>query len=53
MAKQQKKIRVVNLFITPNTLTSIFKRLKGDRSEYNLEEITQLRHLLSNEKAKI
>jgi len=50
---QQKRTRVVNLFITPNALTSIFKRLKGDRSEYDLTGIIQLRQLLSNEKAKI
>ena len=51
--KQQEKTRIVNLFITPNALTSIFRRLKGDRSEYDLSGINQLRQLLSNEKAKI
>jgi len=51
--KEQKRTRIINLFITPNTLTSIFKRLKGDRSEYDLSGIAYLRKLLSNEKAKI
>ncbi|MGD2072173.1 MAG: hypothetical protein PVG65_01620 [Candidatus Thorarchaeota archaeon] len=52
MAKNEK-IRVVNLYITPSAFTSIVKRLRGDRSEYDFSGITDLRQLLSNEKAKI
>lgn len=51
--KNQGKTRIINLFVTPNTLKTIFKRLKGDRSEYDLSGISQLRQILSNEKAKI
>ena len=51
--KSEKRTRTVNLFITPNALTSIFKRLKGDRSDYDFSGLTDLRQLLSNEKAKI
>lgn len=52
MAKEGKT-RIVNLFITPSTLSSIFKRLKGDRSEYDFSDLSELRQLLSNEKARI
>ena len=52
MAKKLKT-RIVNLFITPSTFTSIFKRLRGDRSDYDFSGLTELRRLLSNEKAKI
>tara|TARA_Y100000310_G_C20043015_1_gene517053 strand:- start:83 stop:451 length:369 start_codon:yes stop_codon:yes gene_type:complete len=54
MAKNtEKRTRTVNLFITPNALTSIFKRLKGDKSDYDFSGLSDLRQLLSNEKAKI
>ena len=54
MAKKPKqKTRIVNLYITPSTLVSIFKRLKGDKSEYDFSGLQELRKLLSNEKAKI
>ena len=51
--KNEKRTRIINLFVTPNALTSIFKRLKGDRSDYDFSGLTDLRQLLSNEKAKI
>lgn len=54
MAKKTKqKTRIINLYITPNAITSIFKRLKGDRSDFDFSGLTDVRHLLSNEKAKI
>ncbi len=52
MAKKQKT-RTVNLFITPGAFTSIFKRLRGDKSEYDFSGLADLRQLLSNEKAKM
>lgn len=52
MAKKEK-IRIVNLYITPGAFASIFKRLKGDRSEYDFSGLSELRLLLSNEKAKV
>ena len=53
MAKKEDKTRTINLYVTPGALTSIFKRLKGDKSEYDFSGLTDLRQLLSNEKAKI
>lgn len=52
MAKKLKT-RIVNLFITPGTFASIFKRLRGDKSEYDFSGLQELRLLLSNEKARI
>jgi len=52
MAKETKT-RIVNMYVTPSAFASIFKRLKGDRSEYDFSGLADLRQLLSNEKAKI
>jgi len=49
----KKKTRIVNLFITPSAFASIFKRLRGDRSEYDFSALTELRQLLTNEKSKV
>ena len=51
MAKKERT-RTINLYITPGAFTSIFKRLRGDRSDYDFSGIADLRQLLSNEKAK-
>ena len=51
MSEERK--RIVNLYITPNTFTSIFKKLRGYKSDYDFSELGDLRQLLSNEKAKI
>mgnify|MGYP006281535225 CR=1 FL=1 len=54
MAKEEKeKTRVVNLYVTPTSFSSIFKRLRGESSEYDFSGLSDLRKLLSNEKAKI
>ncbi len=50
---EQKRTRIVNLFITPTAFSSIFKRLKGERSDYDFSGLADLRKLLSNEKARI
>jgi predicted transcriptional regulator len=51
--KKEEKTRVVNLYVKPTTFSSIFKRLKGEKSEYDFSGLSDLRKLLSNEKAKI
>lgn len=48
-----KKSRIINFYIKSSAFASIFKRLRGDRSEYDFSALSELRHLLSNEKAKI
>ena len=52
MAKK-KKTRIINLYVTPGAFASIFKRLRGDKSEYDFSGLQDLRQLLSNEKAKV
>lgn len=52
MAKKTKS-KTINLSITPTKFTSLFNRLRGDKSEYEFSEISELRSLLSNEKAKV
>jgi len=52
MPKKQRK-RIVNLFITSSAFASIFKRLRGDRSDYDFSALHELRQLLTNEKSKI
>jgi len=47
------RTRIVNLYITSSTFASIFKRLRGDRSDYDFSGFQDLRQLLSKEKAKI
>lgn len=51
MAK--KKIKTINISITPTKFTSLFNRLRGEKSDKEFKEIIDLRSLLSNEKAKI
>lgn len=50
---QKQRTRIVNLSVTPGTFASLFKRLRGKSTEYDFSQITELRQLLSNEKAKI
>ncbi len=51
MAK--KRTRIINLFIKPGTFSYIFKRLTGNKEEYDFSELADLRRILSDEKAKI
>jgi len=51
MAK--KKSLSVSISITPNSFTTIFKRFRGEKPELDLSGVSDLRKLLSNEKAKV
>lgn len=55
MAKKSVKIRTreVDLYVTPDSFTSFFRRFRGEKSELDLEGIAELRQLLSKEKARI
>lgn len=48
-----KKTRIINLYVTPSTFSSLFKRLRGDKSDYDFSGLLDLRQILSNEKARI
>jgi len=50
-----KKIKVMDIDIVEESgaFTTFFKRMAGEHSGYDFEGLAALRHLLSNEKAKI
>ncbi|MBI2449577.1 hypothetical protein HYV49_04745 [Candidatus Pacearchaeota archaeon] len=48
-----EKIRTINLFITPASLKVFFSRFRGEKTDYDFSSIAELRHLLSNEKARL
>ena len=49
----KKKVRIVNLYIKPGTFAYIFRRLAGQKQEYDFSDLSDLRKILSNEKARI
>ena len=52
MSKGKK--RIVNLYITPTSFSSLFRRISGKKVEdYDFSGIAELRQLLSNERSKI
>ena len=52
MAKQER-IKSITLGIESGTFSGIFKRLRGQKKEYDFSGIAALRQLLSNERARI
>ncbi len=52
MAEKQR-IKTIELSITPSTFRSIFQRIKGAKKEYDFSGLEDLRHILSNEKARL
>lgn len=52
MAKKPR-IRNINLGIEAGTFTGIFRRLRGEKKEYDFSGISALRQLLSDERARI
>ena len=51
MAKQKNK--VINISIAPTKFNFIFKKFQGEKSDFDFSDISLLRQVLSNEKAKI
>lgn len=52
MAKKPRT-RNVTLSIEAGTFTGIFRRLRGEKKEYEFSGISALRQLLSNERARL
>jgi predicted transcriptional regulator len=52
MAKKEKT-RDINIVAESNTFATFFKKFTHDSADYDLEGISALRKLLSNEKAKL
>lgn len=51
MAK--KTTKNINLSIESGTFTGIFRRIRGEKKGYDFSEISALRQLLSNERARL
>ena len=50
---QKTRIREITITDDRGAFTSFFKKITGDRSDFNLEGLSALRSLLSNEKARM
>ncbi len=50
---EKKRIKSISLYITPSTIRSFMQRIKGQRREYDFSGLEDLRHVLSNEKARL
>jgi len=48
-----KRKRTINLYITPSSFSTFFKKFQGKKQEYDFSELADLRQVLSNEKARI
>jgi predicted transcriptional regulator len=47
------RVKSISLYITPSTFRSLFQRIKGSKQEYDFSDLANLRHILSNEKARL
>lgn len=50
---QKIKVREITLTEEKGTFSLLFKKLYGESDDYNFEGIAALRHLLSNERARL
>ena len=50
---QKTRIKEITITDDKGAFTSFFKKITGDKSDFNLEGLSSLRSLLSNEKARI
>src|SRR3989338_4180930 len=50
---QKNRVREITITDDRGAFTSFFKKITGDKSDFNLEGLSSLRSLLSNEKARI
>lgn len=50
---QRSKVREITFVEEKGTFSTLFKRLYGESEEYNYEGLAAVRHLLSNEKARL
>ena len=48
-----EKTRIIDVYEKGGTFTSVFKKFRGEKKDYNYSDLTLLRQLLSNEKARI
>jgi len=47
------KTRIIDLYLRGGTFTSVFRKFKGGKKDYNTADLSMIRHLLTNEKARL
>ena len=47
------KTRIIDIYEKSGTFTSVFRRFTGAKQDYNYDDLSFLRQLLSNEKARL
>ena len=50
---QKTRIREITITDDRGAFTSFFKKITGDKSDFNFKSLSSLRSLLSNEKARL
>ena len=53
MVKKRSKTRYITLQAEEGVFSILFKKFKGEKDSYNFSDLSILRRLLSNEKARI
>src|SRR3989344_4730427 len=48
-----EKTRIIDVYEKGGTFSSVFRRFKTEKKDYNYSDLTSLRQLLSNEKARL
>ena len=48
-----EKTRIIEIYEKGGTFTSVFRKVTGQKKDYNYKDLSILRHLLSNEKARL
>jgi len=47
------KTRIIDIYEKSGTFSSVFRRFTGEKKDYNYSDLSILRQLLSNEKARL
>lgn len=48
-----EKTRIIDVYEKAGTFSSVFRKFKGEKKDYNYHDLGLLRQLLSNEKARL
>ncbi len=48
-----EKTRIIDIYEKGGTFASVFRRFKGEKKDYNYSDLSLLRQIFSNEKARL
>ena|SRR3989344_5846943 len=48
-----EKTRIIEIYEKGGTFTSVFRKFTGQKADYNTDDLSLIRQLLSNEKARL